>query len=148
MKTKISNDYGWESPDIMHKFSNAWNSKLSFINKEVDFLTDLLNQNVYPIVESHLICQAEKFIEDLQQLKNEMSSLLKSIREHKNKVKILFSEGQVNDQQWAYKHEHRKLMIKMHEFDSKYQNLKKSIFRTVKEALKHHKQKLLTANSK
>ncbi|MDR5589903.1 hypothetical protein [Christiangramia sp. SM2212] len=144
MKTKISNDYGWESPDIMHKYSSVWNSKLNFIYKEVDFLTDLLNQNVYPIVESHLTKQAEKFIQDLNKLKNEMSDLLKSIRDHKNRVKILFSEGQLGEQKWAYKHEHRKLMIKMHEFDSKYQNLKKSIFKTVKEALRHQKQKLLS----
>ncbi|SDR92576.1 hypothetical protein [Gramella sp. MAR_2010_147] len=147
MNTRISNDYGWESPHLMHTYSNVWDSKLNFISKEVEFLKNLLHQNVYSIVGSELSREAEKFIQELGELKIEMSSLIELIHDHKNKLKILFSDLKNTEQSWAYKHEHRKLMIKMHEFDSKYQNLKKSVFRTIKKALKHHKQKFLPEKS-
>lgn len=141
MQTKISNAYGWECPEIMHKYSIIWHSRLSFIIKELEFLKDLLNNNIYPIVESRLSQKAEIFLEKLSDLKKEVSDLLQIITLHKNGVKILFIKQAPYENGWNYKHEHRKLMIKMHEFDSKYQAIKKEIFTTVKEAIRHQKQK-------
>ncbi|MGA8853836.1 MAG: hypothetical protein WB492_06635 [Christiangramia sp.] len=143
MKTKVSNDYGWESPDIIHKYSVIWHSRLNFILKELEFLKGLLNNAIFPIVESHLTVKAEDYLEKLSELKKEVSALLKKVAIHKNGVKVLFVKQSPTENEWAYKHEHRKLLIKMHEFDSKYQTLKKSIFRTVKDAIRHQKQKLL-----
>ena len=141
MKTKVSNAYGWECPEIMHKNSTIWYSRLSFILKEVEFLKDLLNKNIFPIVESHLTTKAEKFLEKLAEFKSEVSELLNKVSLHKNGVKILFIKQAPYENEWDYKHEHRKLMIKMHEFDSKYQAIKKQIFSIVKEAIRHQKQK-------
>lgn len=143
MQTKISNAYGWECPEIMHKYSIIWHSRLSFILKELEFLTELLNKNIYPIVESHLSQKAEKFLEKLSDLKKEVSSLLQKVILHKNGVKILFIKQAPYENEWNYKHEHRKLMIKMHEFDGLYQIIKKEVFNTVKEAMRHQKQKRL-----
>ncbi|WP_026934900.1 hypothetical protein [Christiangramia echinicola] len=144
MQTKISNPYGWESPELIHKYSVIWHSRLNFILKELEFLKDLLKNNVYPIVESHLNNKAENYLEELDVLNKEVSSLLKTVTLHKNGVKILFVKQVPYENEWNYKHEHRKLMIKMHEFDSKYQIIKKEIFRLVKEAIKHQKQKRIT----
>ena len=141
MNTRASNAYGWESPDIIHKYSVIWHSRLSFILKEVEFLKSLLNNNIFPIVESHLTGKAEQYLEELSDLKREVSNLLKDVTMHKNGVKILFIKHEPNQNEWDYKHEHRKLMIKMHEFDSKYQVMKKDIFRIVKDAIRHLKQK-------
>ncbi len=141
MKTKASNAYGWESPEIIHKYSVIWHSRLNFILKEVEFLKNLLNNNIFPIVESHLTDKAENFIEQLSELRKEVSLLLKKVTLHKNGVKVLFIKQPPYENEWDYKHEHRKLMIKMHEFDSKYQIMKKEIFRIVKDAIRHQKQK-------
>lgn len=143
MNTKYSNAYGWESPEFIHKYSVIWNSKLSFILKELEFLRNLLNNNVFPIVESHLARTAEDLLVKLSNLETEVSELLNTMKLHKNGVKILFIKQAPTDSEWNYKHEHRKLMIKMHEFDSYYQQIKKEIFRTVKDAIRHHKQKLI-----
>ncbi|MCP9200860.1 hypothetical protein MKO06_13145 [Gramella sp. GC03-9] len=144
MRTKEINSYGWERPDIIHKNSIMWDSRLSFIVKELDFLNSMLNANIYPIVESHLIEKSEVLKEQLKDLKTEVSSLLTKIKMHINGVKILFDKSIKTEEDYNYKHEHRKIMIKMHEFDSSYQNLKKEIFKTVTEAWKHQKQKKLS----
>ena len=141
MNNIASNAYGWESPDIIHQYSVIWHSRLNFILKELEFLKGLLNNNIFPIVESHLTEKAENFMEQLSELKKEVSTLLQKVALHKNGVKILFLKQPAYENEWDYKHEHRKLMIKMHEFDSKYQIIKKEIFRIVKEAIKHQKQK-------
>lgn len=141
MKTKVSNAYGWECPEVMHKYSMMWHSRLSFILKELDFLKELLNQHIYPIVESHLTQEAEKYLEVISDLHKEVAALLQKVSLHKNGVKILFLKQAPYENEWDYKHEHRKLMIKMHEFDSKYQAVKKEIFRVVKNAIRHQKQK-------
>ncbi|MBT8296151.1 MAG: hypothetical protein KJP01_04750 [Gramella sp.] len=141
MNAKISNAYGWGSPEIIHKYSVIWHSRLSFILKELEFLKSILNNNVFPIVESHLADKAENYLEELDSLRKEVSRLLKTMSLHKNGVKILFIKQAPFDREWNYKHEHRKLMIKMHEFDSKYQSIKKEIFRLVKDAIRHQKQK-------
>ena len=144
MNTRISNNYGWERPDLMHKNSVMWNSRLSFIIKELEFLNTLLNDNIYPILESHLTQKTEMLKEEILSLKTEVTGLLNKIKMHINGVKILFDHTNRLQEDWTYKHEHRKIMIKMHEFDSKYQCLKKEIFRTVKDAIRHHKQKRIS----
>lgn len=144
MKTR-DNSYGWERPDLMHKNSIMWNSRLSFIIKELEFLNSMLNENIYPIVESHLASKSEYLKEQIQLLKTEVSALLNKIQPHINGLKVLFEKNQKIEDDFKYKHEHRKIMIKMHEFDSHYQNLKKEIFKTVTEALKHNKQKKIAS---
>ncbi|TBW28691.1 hypothetical protein [Gramella sp. KN1008] len=145
MKTKISNNYGWERPDLIHKNSVMWYSRLNFILKELDFLNSLLNENVFPIVESHMVPEAESLKEKIVDLKIEVSDLLNKVRIHKNGVKILFDKPNKNEKEWDYKHQHRKIMIKVHEFDSKYQNMKKQIFRTITQAIRHKKQKRISS---
>ncbi|TRO66847.1 hypothetical protein [Christiangramia sabulilitoris] len=143
MRTRNSNAYGWESPEIIHKYSVIWHSRLNFILKELEFLKSLLKNNVFSIVESHLAKTAEDHLEELMNLQGEVSRLLKTMTLHKNGVKILFIKHAPSENEWNYKHEHRKLMIKMHEFDSDYQMLKKEIFKVIKTAIRHQKQKLI-----
>lgn len=144
MKAKVSNNYGWERPDIMHKNSVMWHSRLKFILKELEFLNNLLKENVFPITESHLAGKAEDLIEKLGSLEKEVSILDSKVGQHMNGLKVLFDDKKQNQKEWDYKHEHRKLMIKVHEFDSNYQNLKKEIFKTVTAAIKHQKQKRIS----
>lgn len=145
MKAQISNNYGWERADLMHKGSVMWHSRLNFILKELQFLNTLLNENIYPIVESNLAAKSEELIEQLIVLKIEVPELLNKIHMHINGERILFENSNKSENSWGYKHEHRKIMIKMHEFDSKYQCLKKEIFKVVTEALKHQKQKRIAS---
>lgn len=144
MKTRVSNNYGWERPDLMHKNSVMWHSRLKFILKELEFLNNLLRENVFPITESHLAGKAEDLIERLESLENEVGVLESKVSKHMNGLNILFDNMKQKQKEWDYKHEHRKLMIKVHEFDSNYQNLKKEIFRTVTSAIKHQKQKRIS----
>ncbi|WP_159039923.1 hypothetical protein [Christiangramia fulva] len=143
MRTKISNCYGWERPEIMHKYSVMWCSRLNFISKEQEFLTRMLKEKVFLIMDSDLTAKAEKLIEQLDHLKKEAISLLRQVNLHRNGLRILFDKV-THEEDWDYKHAHRKLMIKMHEFDSKNQALKKEIFRTITTAIKHQKQKRLS----
>ncbi|MUP45993.1 hypothetical protein E0K83_09585 [Gramella sp. BOM4] len=144
MKTKEINSYGWERPDLIHKNSMMWDSRLSFILKELEFLNSMLNENIYPIVESHLVEKCESLKDQLKDLKTEVSGLLNKIKMHINGVKILFDKNKETEADYNYKHEHRKIMIKMHEFDSHYQSLKKEIFKTLTESWKHRKQKQIS----
>lgn len=145
MKIKTSNNYGWERPDLIHNNSVMWHSRLSFILKELQFLNKLLNENIYPIVKSNLAARSEYLIEQLTELKTEVSGLLNELHMHINGLKILFDHTDRTENSWGYKHEHRKIMIKMHEFDSKYQNLKKQIFKIITDALRHQRQKRISA---
>lgn len=143
MKTKVSNNYGWERPEIMHKYSVMWCSRLNFISKEQQFLKKLLNEKVFSIVDANLTSKTEDLIEKLEGLKKEAEILLHKVNLHRNGLRVLF-DGIHNQEEWDYKHNHRKLLIKMHEFDSKNQSLKKEIFKTISDAIKHQKQKRLT----
>ncbi len=142
MRIKQSNNYGWERPEIMHKYSLMWCSRLKFIANEHKFLNNMLKDKIFSFAESHLIPKGEKLMEQLDELQKEAEMLVHKIELHRNGLRILF-DGIDNQEDWNYKHEHRKLLIKMHEFDSKNNFLKKEIFRTITEALKHHKQKRL-----
>ena len=142
MKTKKSNNYGWERPEIMHKYSLMWCSRLKFISKEQEFLKNMLKEKIFTIAESHLIPQAEKLMEELDELKKEADIMVHKIDLHRNGLRVLFDKID-NQDDWDYKHAHRKLMIKMHEFDGKNQCLKKEIFKTITDAIRHQKQKRL-----
>lgn len=142
MKTKLSNNYGWERPDIMHKYSVMWCSRLNFISKEQEFLKRMLKEKVFSIVDANLTAKAEDLIEKLEELKAEADMLIHKVSLHRNGLRVLF-DGINNQDDWDYKHDHRKLLIKMHEFDSKNQCLKKEIFKTISSAIKHQKQKKL-----
>lgn len=142
MRIKQTNYYGWERPDIMHNYSLMWCSRLKFIANEHKFLKNMLKDKIFSLAESHLIPKGEKLMEELDALKKEADMLVRKIELHRNGLRILF-DGLNDQDDWNYKHEHRKLMIKMHEFDSKNSCLKKEIFKTITEALKHHKQKRL-----
>lgn len=144
MKT-LSNSYGWERPDLMHKNSVMWHSRLNFILKELQFLNNLLNEKVFPIVESHMVKKAEDLKEKLVDLKIEVTDLLSKIKNHINGLKILFNDMEQFEKEWDYKHQHRKIMIKVHEFDSKYQNVKKEIFKMVSQSIRNYKQKRISA---
>lgn len=143
MEIQASNNfYGWENPEVMHTYSVMWHSRLNFINKEQEFLAQMLKEKIFNLLQSHLLSRAENLFKQLEQLKKEAQSLIEKVVRHKNGLRIPF-DGIESAEDWDYKHQHRKLMIKMHEFDSKNQNLKKEIFRTISEAIKHQKQKLL-----
>ncbi|WP_300441483.1 hypothetical protein [Christiangramia sp.] len=147
MDTRFSNYYGWESPDVMHTSSMAWYSKLNFINKEVEFLKTLLNQYLSAIGDIGLLKQVKKISEEFDRVKSEILELTTLIQAHRNNLKILYSNLNYAEQQWSYKHEHRKLMIKMHEFDSKYRSSKRAVFQTIKEIFLYQKQKSTSAKN-
>lgn len=141
MKTRQSNNYGWEKPELMHQNLIMWHSRLNFVIKELDFLNSLLNEHVFPIVESNLAGEAENLKEKLNHLKTEVSNLLMQVNKQKNELQILFKDAGQGDSEWDCKHHRRKIMIKVHEFDSNYHAIKKNIFSVVKKSIRHKKQK-------
>jgi len=147
MNTRQSNNYGWEKPELMHQNLIMWHSRLSFIIKELDFLNSLLSEHVFSILESNLVIETESLIEKLNLLKTEVSNLLHQVNEQKNELQILFKDAKQGDGEWDCKHHHRKIMIKVHEFDSNYQAIKKNIFSVVKRAIRHKKQLKIDTNS-
>ena len=143
MKAIQKNDYGWADSEMMHSYSLLWQSRLNFILKEQKFLRELLQIKVLPLMESQLSPRAEAFIESMDEIIPEAHTFLEKINDDRNGLEILFKEENSTDSCWNYKHKHRKLLIKIHEFNTKYETLKTSVFETVCQAIKIQKVKKL-----
>ncbi len=141
MSTYQHHKFQGQTVEEMNLFSSLCYSRLKFALDEHNFLISMLREKGFLLNESHLNPKAEQLAEQLYKMNAEGNSLLETLKVHRNALDILFNKQ--FEEEWKYKHQHRKLMIKIHEFMGDNEDLKKQVFRTLSEAIKHHKQKKL-----
>ncbi|APG59496.1 hypothetical protein [Christiangramia salexigens] len=141
MKTRTHQRFKWQSVEEMHLYSTLWNSKMEFVLDECTCLETMLKDKVFFFNESHLTKKAYGLIAKIKTIHQEASGLLIKINNHRNKLRIMFNSTESFDSTWAYKHEHRKLLIKLNELLGDFKLMKTGILRTVCDAMKFHKQR-------
>ena len=133
----------WKSPEEMHFSSVEWISELNFIRDEHSFFEDMLKEYTMPIIESHLIDKVTVLIDQLSSSTKTAEKLYKDIQNHMNELEVMIDGKDEIEKEKKYKEEHRHLLTEFYKFSRNYNRLKKDIFKTVSEALKHQKQKRL-----
>lgn len=140
------NDYKyieWKNSEEMHFSSVQWISELNFIKDEHLFFEDMLKEYTLPIIESHLFPKVKELINRLTESKQMATNILNKTTKHKNGLQIMIDGINQIEEEKKYKEDHKHLLKEVHEFSKEYNALKKEIFQTVSQALKHQKQKRL-----
>ncbi|MCF4102710.1 hypothetical protein L1I30_13615 [Gillisia sp. M10.2A] len=133
----------WKSADEMDHTTNQWISEMKFIKDEHLFFKDMLKEYTLPIIESNLFPQVKVLIDQLTTSEKKVDTLLKDVQNHKNGIEVLVDLKDEPAKERAYKEEHRNLLQEVNSFTEVYNKMKKEIFATVSQALKHLKQKRL-----
>ncbi|SDS78101.1 hypothetical protein SAMN04487764_3043 [Gillisia sp. Hel1_33_143] len=145
MKNEVNNFryLEWKTPEEMHFSSLEWISELNFINDEHSFFEDMLKEYTLPIIEFHLTEKVTDLIKKLSTTSSTASNLHKDIQDHINGLEVMLDGKDNIKKETQYKEAHRNLLTEFFKFSRNYNRLKKEIFKTVSEALKHQKQKRL-----
>ncbi|QED37217.1 hypothetical protein FK178_05605 [Antarcticibacterium arcticum] len=133
----------WKSPEEMHFSSLQWTSELKFIRDEHKFLEDMLREYTLPIIESQHLVETKEMIIRLSDSEKKEEQLLKEVIKHYNALEIMVDGIDQPGEEKKYRDEHRKLLKEMNAYTRDYRILKKAIFATVSDVLKHQKQKRL-----
>ena len=133
----------WKTPDEMHFSSVQWQSELNFYKDELRFFEDMLKEYTMPIIESNLFSRIQDLITELSASEKELKQLQEQVNDHTNRLERLVENVDEPGEGRTYRQEHKNILQLMNDFTKKYKQLKKDIFSSVTEALKHQKQKRL-----
>ncbi|MCL5128258.1 MULTISPECIES: hypothetical protein [unclassified Algibacter] len=141
VKAKYS---AWLSPEIMHKDSLKWLSELRFVKDEELFFDDLIKSYTIQLIDSKYFEVSKNLVVKLSAIQRETSSLIDTIINHENGLKIMVDGVNEFEKENAYKIEHGKLIVVVCEFLDNYRSLKTELFTLIKGVIKEGKQKRLT----
>jgi len=133
----------WLNAEVMHENSIEWLSELRFINDELLFFDDLIKSYTLQLIDSKHFNETKKVIDKLEVSRKKTNNLIRVIKTHEKKLKIMVDGINQTTEEKDYKNEHREIIIKVNEFLKKQKNLKKEFFSLIKSILKEQKQKLL-----
>lgn len=133
----------WKTPDEMHFSSVQWQSELNFFKDEQRFFEDMLKEYTMPIIESNLFSRIQDLITDLSASEEDLTKLIDQVHDHTNRLQRLVENIDEPREGRTYRQEHKNILELLNDFKKNYKTLKKDIFNTVTEALKHQKQKRL-----
>lgn len=133
----------WKTPDEMHFSSLQWQSELNFYKDEQRFFEDMLKEYTMPIIESNLFSRIQDLITELSASEKELKQLQEQVNDHTNRLERLVENVDEPSEGRTYRQQHKNILQLMNDFTKRYKQLKKDIFGSVTEALKHQKQKRL-----
>ncbi|MFD0976934.1 hypothetical protein [Salinimicrobium gaetbulicola] len=133
----------WKTPDEMHFSSLQWQSELNFYKDEQRFFEDMLKEYTMPIIESNLFSRIQDLITELSASEKELKQLHEQVNDHTNRLERLVENVDEPSEGRTYRQQHKNILQLINDFTKRYKQLKKDIFGSVTEALKHQKQKRL-----
>jgi hypothetical protein len=141
---KIKGKYQeWLSPEIIHKATLNWLSELNFIKDENLFFDDLIKSYTLQLIEAKHFNEGKVITDELKEIKKETNRILEVVTMHEKALQILVDGIDQIKEEEAYRKEHLRLIIDVSNFQKKHREIKKRIFKLIKNILKEGKQKRL-----
>jgi hypothetical protein len=141
---KIKGKYQeWLSPEIIHKATLNWLSELNFIKDENLFFDDLIKSYTLQLIEAKHFNEGKVITDELKEIKKETNRILEVVTMHEKALQILVDGIDQVKEEEAYRKEHLRLIIDVSNFQKKHREIKKRIFKLIKNILKEGKQKRL-----
>jgi hypothetical protein len=133
----------WLSPEIIHKATLNWLSELNFIKDENLFFDDLIKSYTLQLIEAKHFNEGKVITDELKEIKKETNRILEVVTMHEKALQILVDGIDQIKEEEAYRKEHLRLIIDVSNFQKKHREIKKRIFKLIKNILKEGKQKRL-----
>ena len=133
----------WLSPGIIHKATLNWLSELNFIQDENLFFDDLIKSYTLQLIEAKHFNEGKVITDELKEIKKETNRILEVVTMHEKALQILVDGIDQVKEEEAYRKEHLRLIIDVSNFQKKHREIKKRIFKLIKNILKEGKQKRL-----
>lgn len=133
----------WLNADVMHEASRNWLSELRFIKDEQQFLSNLIKSYTLQLVDSAHFSESKKIVKTLDALQKKNKTCIETVKTHENKLLIMVDGINQLKEEQAYKKAHRTLISDMNKYFKEYRTLKKRLFQSIEDIMKHEKQKRL-----
>lgn len=133
----------WLSSDVMHKASRNWLSELRFIKDEQRFFENLIKSYTLQLIDSEHFSESKLLIDKLSTLRMKNKAFIETVKTHENELLIMVDGIDQLKKEEAYKAKHREIAIDINKYFKDYRNLKKRLFETIENIMKHEKQKRL-----
>lgn len=145
MKTKKGNKkyVEWLNAEDMHDASRNWLSELRFIKDEQRFFEELIKSYTLQLIDSDHFLTSKEIVETLSKLQKKNKAFIEDVKAHENELLIMVDGIDQLEEEETYKNKHRELIVDLSDYFKKYRNLKKRLFKTIEEIMKHDKQKRL-----
>ena len=127
--------------DVMHEASIKWLSELRFIKDEEQFFEDLIKLFTLKLIDPENFPNTQEIVTEITKLRKRNKVLIDSIIRHEKELKIMVDGINQIKEEEAYKDVHRELFIAVKKYFKEYRLLKTRLFKTLKEVMKHEKQK-------
>lgn len=133
----------WLNADEMHEASRNWLSELRFIKDEQQFLANLIKSYTLQLIDTAHFSNSKKIVADLGVLQTKNKAFIEMVKTHENELLILVDGIDQLNKEKAYKKAHRTLTVNINTYFKTYRTLKKQLFQTIEDIMKHEKQKRL-----
>ncbi|GAL65809.1 hypothetical protein [Jejuia pallidilutea] len=133
----------WLNADVMHEASRNWLSELRFIKDEQQFLTNLIKSYTLQLIDETHFSESQKIVEALSDMQKQNKTFIETVKTHENQLLIMVDGVDQIKEEQAYKEAHRVLIIDINAYFKRYRALKKQLFQTIEDIMKHEKQKRL-----
>lgn len=144
METQKNRKYvEWLNADIMHEASRNWLSELRFIKDEQQFLSNLIKSYTLQLIDASHFAESKKIVETLEALQKKNKKYIETVKAHENELLIMVDGIDQLQEEEAYRNKHRTLLVNINYYFKEYRKLKKQVFRTIEDIMKHEKQKRL-----
>ncbi|MGG6230067.1 hypothetical protein [Tenacibaculum sp. SDUM215027] len=132
----------WLSAEDMHLASKQWLSELSFLKDEQLFFEDLIRKYIFELIAPDQFKKTTKIVESLSSSRKRTEKLIKLIETHERGLKVMVDGVEQVIEEEVYKNEHKRMIVEVSEFLKGYQDLKQTLFTTVKKISKSEKKGL------
>lgn len=145
MKTKRKSPkyVEWLNADVMHDTSRNWLSELRFIKDEQRFFENLIKSYTLQLIDLEHFSNSKKLVNRLDSLLKKNKDFIETVKSHENELLIMVDGIDQLKKEDAYKAQHRELIVDINKYFKTYRSLKKSLFNTIEDIMKHEKQKRL-----
>jgi Ni,Fe-hydrogenase maturation factor len=133
----------WLNADIMHEASRNWLSELRFIKDEQQFLSYLIKSYTLQLIDASHFAESKNIVETLEALQKKNKKYIETVKAHENELLIMVDGIDQLQEEEAYRNKHRTLLVNINYYYKEYRKLKKQVFRTIEDIMKHEKQKRL-----
>ena len=130
----------WLSADDMHHGSRKWLSELKFVKDEELFLDDLIKSYTLQLIDSKHFEESKKIVDKLKEFHKKTENMMKLVKSHERKLKIMVDGIDQHEAEDNYKDEHQWLTNSMEQFLKKYWAFKSQLFDLIKRVIKEQKQ--------
>ena len=129
----------WYDVGEMHEHSKEWFSELSFIKDEQQFLNNMIQSYAVKPLDKIAFKQLADFKKSIAENQYRLISIFKQVQKHMNQLDILLDDVNQSEMEKAYRKTHKKLFMKVKEYQIGFRNIKQRGFSNLTRLLKENK---------